>query len=363
MFHLLGGPQQQLKAIQLVIAESGRADLTPFWVVRASLLGQALIIAAALLALGVGAAWAFRFLARRKSLASFFSLALATTLAFGVGFLGVHNLAPVRFGAVVAFFLEQSVRIGHGWSRPEWFWWTLALKEEVWGAFPLALSLAGLAWGLIRPAAPRERLLVGLLAGWLLFYLVHLSLNVSAPFPRYGLSLIPGLIFLAAYFIGRAGRLAALKSGHALVGLAVGLLLLYPVLKTDLAWDMDYRRDTAARADQPAMAVGRWLASAYPPPTKIQHDPYLYVPLVFEQSEEDWTPTLAEAKERSPELIITNQGFYRRFFEETEAGRFLPDQRRAAREFYEALFKTGLDGQYAEAKKFDQITVWARQGG
>jgi hypothetical protein len=173
--------------------------------------------------------------------------------------------------------------------------------------------------------------------------------------------MLPSLVILAAYCVGRAGRWAIAHTGRPLVGLALGLVLVFPAVKSDLNWDIVFRNDLAARSESPIMAVGSWLEDTYQPPISIQHDPYVYVPQVFSGSVEEWTPTLQEVEQFQPDLIITNRSFFRRFFEDTASGHFLPRHRKAAKEFYQSLLEDGLNGRYEKIKNFDQITVWIRK--
>jgi len=354
----LADPATLAQAAGLAAEETGRPDLVPWWLGRLPELSLGLLLLAGLLALGLILARAFGRLERWPGLSAGLGLVAAALLCFLAGLLISHNLAPFHPRAWAAAVLTESVRLQHGWVRPAWFWWRLLARPEFWGSYALLLSLAGLAWGLVRPSRAGERLAVGLLGGWLIFMLLYLSAGVTAPFPRHGLSLIPALALLAALAAGRAGGL----TGRPWLGRGLALALVLPVLITNIGAGLQAAQALEVKRQSPNLAVGRWLARNYPARASVQHDPYVYVPEVFQDKIEDWDPSLAEVEARRPRLIVTNEGFSRRFFEITLAGKFRPQDRDRARRFYEALRDDGLGGRYRRVKTLDGITVWERIG-
>lgn len=355
---LLADPASLAQAARLAVEETGRPDLVPWWLGRLPELSLALLVLAGLLALGLILAWRLGRLERRPGLSAGLGLVAAALLCFLAGLLISHNLAPFHPRAWAAAFLTESVRLQHGWVRPAWFWWRLLARPEFWGGYALLLSLAGLAWGLVRPSRAGERLAVGLLGGWLVFMLLYLSAGVTAPFPRHGLSLIPALALLAAFAAGRVGAL----TGRTWPGRVLTLALVLPVFIMNVGAGLQSARALEVKRQSPNLAVGRWLAEHYPAGASVQHDPYVYVPEVFQDKVEDWDPSLAEVEVRRPRLIVANEGFSRRFFEITPAGQFRPQDRDRARRFYESLRDDGLGGRYRRVKTLDGITVWERVG-
>lgn len=358
----LATPDRLAKAAELIAAETGSMDNVPAWLPKLHIHGRS----AALLLLG-GIGWflllvKFGLFNKNPRITTAFSLSAAVTLLFGLGLIVVNNAILFQPSQVAAFVLTESVRLGHGWQRPELFWVKLLIRSGFWGWAGLAASLGGLIWGLARPEQPGRWAIYLLLGLWLIGLLAYLSDRVSAPFPRHGINLLPALIWLSVALAGQIKQAVTQVGGWAGKGtiLALAAAACLPAAGF-IGHDLGYSAAVSEKETSPSLAVGAWLKESSSPKTKIDFDPYVYVPDRFADRRQTWTPTLADLDRRQPELIITNKSFYRRFFDEQHrAGRFLPLRRSRAKEYYAALEKDGWDGRYLVVNRIGGLTVYKR---
>ncbi len=119
----------------------------------------------------------------------------------------------------------------------------------------------------------------------------------------------------------------------------------------------------AAYAQSPAMEVGRYLEKEFAPETVILHDPYVYVPAGFASAQEVWEPGLDLLESLRPDLVILNQGFFRRYVSfDNAAGLMRPEKRQQAAKYYRALTSNGEGGIYRPIRVLGKITILARVG-
>ena len=358
----LATPDRLAKAAELIVAETGSAASIPGWLPNLPSYGRS---AAWLLFGGVGCFLIlikFGLFRKNPRITTAFSLSAAVTLLFGLGLVAVNNAILFKPNQVAAFVLTESVRLGHGWQRPDLFWIQLPAGTGFWGGVALVASMGGLIWGLVKPDQPGRRAIYLLLGLWLVGLLAYLSDRVSAPFPRHGINLLPALVWLAAALTGKISQAVVRAGGGAIKGTALALIATgcLPAVGF-IGHDLSYSTAVENKAASPSLALGVWLKETYPPRTRIDYDPYVYVPDQFFDRRQTWTPTAADLDRRRPDLIITNKSFYRRFFSEHhQAGRFLPRRRERAREYYAALEKDGWGGRYRVVRRTNGLTVYKR---
>jgi|GEM_PF-2074659 len=361
--NLIVSPERLAKAVALVVEETGRAELVPFWVRSLPLAGTRLILLAGLTAGLTFMAWHFGFFTRRPLVCAVFSLSLALAALFGLGLTISNSAALLHPGQVAEWFLMETVRLKHSYVPEGWFFWRTMVHPGYWGWIGLGLSALGFFWVIARNNDQGLRWPVIFLAGWILLNLVYLSFSIAAPKPRHALQILPALVWLAAAGLNRLAGLISGLSGRTWLGVGAALVILALPLGRGVDSALALQRQVAGYKNLPSMAVGRWLAESYPPRTTIFHDPYVYIPQAFINSTELWEPGLDDLEAGRPDLVILNQGFHRRYLTfDNAAGLMRPARRQAAADYYRALLKDGHEGRYQVVKKFEGITVLARTG-
>ncbi len=360
---LMATPERLAKAGQLVALETGGTEALPFWVGSMPLLGWAL-------AAGGGLLLVLGWLARRKGLLGRWPILCGTLTAtalamllFGAGFFAANSAAFFNPGPVAAWFLNETVRMKHSYVPEGLFFFKTVVSPGFWGWLGTLLSGLGLAFLMVRPRHRADRWIASLLAGWILFNLLYLTHSFNAPKPRHAVQILPALIWLGAAGLAGLGRFLGKVGRRGWLGFALAALLLIPGLKHGTAYGLQLQKDVAANAHSPAMETGRYLGKTFAPETVILHDPYIYIPLVFTFAREEWEPSPALLESLKPDLIVLNQGFYRRYVRfDNAAGLMRPAQRELAGEYYRALLDNGAGGRYQEIRKFGPIIVMARRG-
>ena len=364
---LMATPDRLAKAGQLVALETGGTEALPFWVSHMPQLGWVLAAGGVLLLVLLYPARRMNYFGRLPILSGTVSTTILAALLFGAGFFAANSAAFFNPGPVAAWFLNETVRMKHSYVPEGLFFFKTVVTMGFWGWLGTALSGLGFAFLMAKPADRADRWIAALLAGWVLFNLLYLTHSFSAPKPRHAAQVLPALVWLGAAgltglatllgdLFGKAGRLRWL-------GLALAALLLIPGLKYGTAYGLQLQKDVAAYASSPAMETGRFLEKAFAPETVILHDPYIYIPMVFTFAREEWEPSLALLDSYKPDLVVINQGFYRRYIQfDNAAGLMRPAQRQLATDYYHALLDNGAGGRYEEVRKFGGISVMARRG-
>lgn len=358
VIRLLATPERIAKAIKVVALETGRADLTPAWVTHLPEIGLILLgLGGAIIALTL-ILWRAGVFGRYPLLTQTLALGVACTVCFLIGYGLANTAAFPNPGFVAEWFLTESIRLKHSYEVEPWFFWKVMLRPAFWGVYGVCLSGLGLIWGLVRPREPRERVMVLILAAWTLLILVYLTTSVAAPKPRHVLQILPSLILLAAYGLLRLGQ-AGSRGRSAWLGIILVGLAVSPLIWVNLGPGLDLRAyELTEKRKSPTIRVGLWLAENHPPEARIWHDPYVYVPARFKNRREEFEPRLEWLGEYDPDLILLNQGHYRRYLKYiNNAGKMRPGRMKEAAEFYEALLADGLAGKYKEVRKFGRIAV------